>query len=71
MKMGNTKPVPVSTLKKKERTKREPIKNKRKPEDVTRWEGEGGAIVPTGTIPAVHPVRPSSEEGEEPTQKRG
>jgi hypothetical protein len=68
--MENTKPVSGSTLKKKERTKREPIKTKRKPEDVTRWEGEGGAIVPTGTFPAVHPVPPSSEEGEQPTQKR-
>jgi hypothetical protein len=68
--MGNTKPVFVSALKKRERTKREPVKTKRKPEDVTRWEGEGGAIVQTGTFPAVQPVPPSSDEGDQPTQKR-
>ena len=68
--MENTKPVSASTSKQKERTKREPIKTKRKPEDVTRWEGEGGAIVQTGTFPAVPPVPPSSDEGIQPTDKR-
>ena len=67
--MESTKQVSVSALKKRERTKREPIKTKRKPEDVTRWEGEGGAIVQTGTFPAVQPVTPSSDEGDQPTQK--
>lgn len=36
---------------------------KAKPEPITNWEAEGGAVLPTGEMPVIRKPEPSDEEG--------
>lgn len=52
------------------RTAKKSPKMKAKVEDITRWESEGGAFIPTGQLPSAQQVLPESSNQENtPTQR--
>ncbi len=42
--------------------KKKKKKAKGKPEDITRWENEGGTVAPTGNLPPTLPDPPQIEQ---------